>query len=86
MEQLRAEIVNIREKIEDIAVTLAKNTAILDRNTDDLAKHIRRTDLLEGKMEVALLPIRWLRVSAIVLGSLGTLATIGGVLYRIYRG
>jgi hypothetical protein len=38
--------------ITEIKVSLAKIEAVLERNTDQLAEHMRRTDLLEGKVEM----------------------------------
>jgi hypothetical protein len=35
----------------EIKVSLAKIETTLDRNTDQLAEHMRRTDLLEQKVE-----------------------------------
>lgn len=41
----------IQEHIIDIKETLTRNTATLERNTDDLSEHIRRTNLLEAKQD-----------------------------------
>jgi DNA-binding transcriptional MerR regulator len=40
------------EDLTEIKVSLAKIEATLDRNTDQLAEHMKRTDLLEQKVEV----------------------------------
>lgn len=70
------EIQAIREHILDIYRLLERNTVVLEKNTESLVDHIRRTELLEKQMETALIPIRWGRWTAAVLGVLGTLAAI----------
>ena len=41
----------IQDDVSDIKVENAKQTADINRNTDDLKKHIRRSDLLEVLVE-----------------------------------
>lgn len=75
------EIREIREHILEIYRTLERNTVILEKNTESLVDHIRRTEILEQQMETALIPVRWGRWTAAFLGVLATLATI----YQIFR-
>lgn len=48
----------ILEQLSDIKVVLERHTVLHEKNTDDLAEHIRRTDLLETKLEEELGPIK----------------------------
>lgn len=42
----------IKDDITDIKITLSKMESTLDRNTDSLEIHVKRTDLLEAKVEL----------------------------------
>jgi predicted nuclease with TOPRIM domain len=42
----------IRDDVNEIKVTLAKIEGTLERNTDSLIEHVKRTDLLETKVEL----------------------------------
>lgn len=42
----------IKDDITDIKITLSKMESTLDRNTDSLEVHVKRTDLLEAKVEL----------------------------------
>lgn len=74
---MKEEMQYIRERVDGIAGTLARNTAILEANTESLKEHMRRTELLEQNMETALLPIRAAKILGYILGLLGT---IGGAI------
>lgn len=69
----KEDIQYLRQRVDGIGETLAKNTAILEQNTDSLREHMRRTELLEKQMDTALLPIRaikWLASVVIAIGSI----------------
>lgn len=55
---MKEDIQYLRERVDGIGETLAKNTAILEQNTESLKEHMRRTELLEKHMDVALIPIK----------------------------
>lgn len=73
---MREELQEIREHILEIYRILERNTTTLERNTDELAEHIRRTELLEEKMETALIPVRYGKFLLAVLSVAATLAAI----------
>lgn len=59
----------IRSDITDMKEVLVQNTETLKFNTNNLAEHMRRTELLEKSMETALLPIKAAKlVSQVVIG------------------
>lgn len=75
-----SEFIYLRERIDQIADILSKNTAILEANTDSLKEHIRRTELLEQQMDTALLPIYFMKWLAYGIGIVGTIAgTVLGI-------
>jgi predicted nuclease with TOPRIM domain len=68
----------IKDDITDIKITLSKMESTLDRNTDSLEVHVKRTDLLEAKVELVktevlpLLPeikqmVRWWKALSVVV-------------------
>lgn len=70
----------IRYELTEINKILSKNVAILERNTIDMAEHIKRTNLLEKQVEETAYRMKfakWL----ITIG-FGTLGTILGA-YRL---
>jgi hypothetical protein len=68
------EIQYIRQRLDDVSDTLSRHTVILEANTESLREHMRRTDLLEKQVDVALIPIRVSRAALVVLGVLGSIA------------
>lgn len=77
----------ILDKLTDMAVDIGRMALSVEKNTEDIGEHIRRTDLLEKKLdtyeekyddrlEEALLPIRW---GKLTLKFTGWLAAIFGV-------
>tara|TARA_R110000868_G_scaffold59698_1_gene183284 strand:- start:125 stop:376 length:252 start_codon:yes stop_codon:yes gene_type:complete len=75
------EIKYIRERVDGIAETLARNTVVLEKNTESLKEHMRRTDLLETQMETALWPIR----IAQILVWVGGVVMFGATLYYYWN-
>jgi hypothetical protein len=73
---LRQEIENIREKLIEVIEILSRNTATLERNTEDMREHIRRTQILEEQMQTALLPIKMFKVLGIIVSVVAAAATI----------
>ena len=41
----------IEDKLEQVSDCLIRMEVNVDRNTDDLAEHIRRTNAIEGKLQ-----------------------------------
>ena len=68
----------LRQKVDDISEIQAKHTVILERNTESLVEHVRRTNLLEEQLEVALIPIKVARIVGYIIGLLGTV--VGAIL------
>lgn len=67
----------IHDDITSIKITLERNTVVLEQNTKDMAHHIKRTDLLEEKVEQALLPVKvakWIAAVAVALASFSSIA------------
>lgn len=75
---MQDDITYLRTRVDGIADTLAKNTVVLEANTESLREHIRRTDLLEKQMDTALIPIKAIKIGAYLLGLLGTI--FGGIM------
>ncbi len=86
--------IKVIEEISHVRETLAKNTAILEINTDQLKEHIRRTEMLEtrveadrkeidSKLEQALLPIKTVKALAKFSGIVAALSSLGVVIYKI---
>jgi len=81
----------IIETLTDIRVTLADHSHIMQRNTEDLAEHIRRTNILETRQEAhgkdlqeALLPIKALKfVGSLIIGISAVTAAIYGLIQLI---
>ena len=78
-----SEFTYLRERIDSISDTLSKNTAILESNTESLREHMRRTAMLEEQMEMALIPIQFIKWSVYVLGVLGTIAGAAAGLWQL---
>lgn len=79
----------IIDKLHEIDVKVERNTVVLGKNADDIAEHIRRTDLLEtyikkreevveGQLTEALKPVNWIRITVKVIAGLSV--TVGLVL------
>lgn len=57
----------VDDKLDDVVKILASNTA-------NLAEHMRRTDLLESRIQGA--PFRWIKVTGVVIGIVGGIYTL----------
>lgn len=66
----------IHKQVTDIRVLIERNTVTLEQNTKDIAHHIQRTDILEEKVQQALLPMVIAKWSAAVLVALASAASI----------
>ena len=84
----------IFEELSHVRETLARNTAILEVNTDQLKEHIRRTEALEAKvdldrkeidskLEQALLPIKTVKALARFSGIVAALSSLAILVYKI---
>lgn len=81
--KLEEKVDKILEDITVIKVELAETKVILDRNTESLQEHMRRTEILETKFESDLEPIK--KHVAHVEGA-GKLLVLGSVLVGIVLG
>lgn len=72
-----SKIDQIAEDVSELKVMVAENTITLKHNAQDIREHIKRTNLLEKQMKVALIPIHFAKWS--VAAAAGT-ATILGLL------
>ncbi len=61
------------DKVEEISI---RNAVVLDRNTEDMAEHIKRTNLLQAQMKTALIPIKFFKVSVRVILFIGVVVGI----------
>jgi hypothetical protein len=81
----------IFEALSAIRVTLAEHTLVLQRNTEDLAEHMRRTKALEERNEAhskliqdAAFPIKAFQyIGSIVIAVTGLALTIYGLVQLI---
>lgn len=75
-------LVRLEEHVGTIREALAKNNTILERNTDLLAEHIRRTELLEKQVNgiaVEARIVRWaVAAGTIILSLIQLIQTIHG--------
>ena len=67
------------DKVEDISI---RNSMVLDRNTDDMAEHIKRTNLLQAQMKTALIPIK---VAKWIGGSLAFVSVLVGIIVGVLQ-
>jgi len=51
-ERVLAKLDKIQDDVTEIKVENAKQTAKINKNTDDLAHHIKRSDLIEESLEL----------------------------------
>lgn len=62
----------LRSRVDQVAETQARHTEILERNTESLVKHVKRTDDLQNhvrNLEWPFMVIKWL---VYILGLTGT--------------
>lgn len=80
-------------KISDLAESVGYVKSHVEKNTKDLEEHIRRTNLLErkldkteesweNKMDEALIPVRWGKTTLKILAAGGAIAAIIEILTR----
>lgn len=75
----------LRERIDVISDVLTRNTVILEKNTESLQEHMRRTDILEQQMQTALIPVKTAKILGYIIGLLTT--TAGAILgiWELFR-
>lgn len=73
---MNSEFQYLQERLDQIADLLREQAITLARNTDSLEEHMRRTEILEEQMEMALWPIRVAKVAMWVGGIVTFLATL----------
>jgi hypothetical protein len=78
VKEILDETKEIRKEQSDMGIQLARNTDLLD-------EHIRRTNLLEAQMDIALTPIRFLgtlqKVAKWVAAVAAAVTAIGSTIY-----
>lgn len=84
-QKLDAGFKEAENRLDKIDVTLMSISKDLERNTDSLQEHMRRTDLLETGLEEALLPIKWARQTAGMLKWLAPIAAAALSALYYYR-
>lgn len=79
---IEQKIDKIDERMDNIALTLA-------RNTESLEIHIKRTNLLESKVEIidkhVIMVNAIVKTGGLILGAMATLAGIVISLYKIFK-
>ena len=73
IDDLSVDVREIRSDVGSIKEVLIRNTETLRYNTDNLAEHMRRTEILEQQMEIALTPIKFIKVASKVVVGLGAI-------------
>ncbi len=74
----------IREDITEIKVTLGKHTLILERNTEDMARHIMRTDLLQTLVTDIVNLHKALKLIAVSVAAIVTFAGTAAALFKVF--
>lgn len=93
MEQHTNQLNQLVEHVGDIRESLARNTAILDVNTESLKEHMAQTRTLreyvdkrfsevDSNLDVALQPIKAFKFMAKVSAGV---SAMGGALYAVYK-
>lgn len=85
---MESKIDQIFESLSAIRVTLAEHTIVLQRNTEDVAEHIRRTNALEARhdeqsrrIEEAAFPVKAMKyIGSIVIAIAGLALTLYGLI------
>lgn len=67
LDRIEDKLDNLFELNVDQIRVLERHSVLHDRNTEDLAVHIKRTNLLENQMTEALKPIEWARMTGRIL-------------------
>lgn len=71
--RIEAKIDQLVEKVGVTNIQLALHSQLHKQNSIDLAHHIKRTDLLQDQMEMALLPIKTGKVVVVLASSAATI-------------
>lgn len=85
IDDVHGTVLLIQETLMDLSKTLASNTAILQRNTEDLSEHMRRTEILELRIEKTEQPIKFIKSMLVLVGALGTIFTTYSLLINIFK-
>lgn len=78
-------VILVQETLMDINKNLTINTVTLQRNTEDLSEHMRRTELLEARVEKTEQPIKFIRSALVFIGALGTIFTAYSLLIDFFK-
>ena len=70
--ELSDKVDKILELVTEVRIDQAKQAVVLQRNTDDLELHIKRTALAEERIEAMELPMRLLKYAVLGLISIAT--------------
>lgn len=82
--RLDDKIDKLDEKVDQVNLTLAKIEITLGVNTQSLVEHIKRTNLLEEKLEPVEKHVTNVNViGKFLMGALGVIATIAGI-YAVF--
>lgn len=81
MDELISDIKHLITDINEVRITLAENTITLNQNTSDVAHHIKRTDILERRVDKVELPFKSAKwVAAFVIGFASFVGAIYGLI------
>ena len=78
--RIEAKLDKVIDKQQEQAVIQERHSVLHEKNSEDLAEHIRRTNILEEQMQTALLPIRASKWLAGVAAAFLTLAAFAKLL------
>ncbi len=76
MDDLVITVNRIADNVDHIKELSIRNAVMLDKNTIDVAEHIKRTNLLEAKVQTALFPIQLGKFIVAFLSFVGTICAI----------
>lgn len=75
--RLEEKVDRLQESTNHIKIEQVEMRHILARNTEDVAKHIKRTDLLEEQVLFPIKALRWILTG--VVGAAGAIGAVYGV-------
>lgn len=93
MEDIDKRLGRIENKMDQLyelnveqTATLVRHELLHEKNTDDLATHIKRTNILEEQMQEALKPIHWFKMTGQVLLVVVPVIAAAYSIYRVIKG
>jgi hypothetical protein len=82
--EMAREITDISRSLQDINTTLAKNNVLLDKQEENLREHMKRTALLEERMEPIEDHVSMVSISIkAIIWLVGAIATVLGIVQAL---